>query len=126
MRLILFILKCVVGLLASLGFLIVAGVVALAIWADDAQPWVDAEPEIPETAVLSFDLAGGVTEGPSDDLFSQLPLGDVLTLREAVEALVSLCVTEEVDVLLLAGDVFDGDWKRVITVCEAEQLSLRF
>ncbi len=31
--------------------------------------------------------------------------------REAVRALVSLCLTEDVDVLLLAGDVFDGDWK---------------
>ncbi len=52
MRLIIFILKCVVGLLASLGFLVVAAVVALAVWADGAQRWVAAEPEIPDRSVV--------------------------------------------------------------------------
>jgi DNA repair exonuclease SbcCD nuclease subunit len=31
--------------------------------------------------------------------------------RRALENLVDLCVTEEVDVLLIAGDLYDGDWK---------------
>ncbi|WP_437575611.1 metallophosphoesterase family protein [Sorangium sp. So ce887] len=31
--------------------------------------------------------------------------------RRALENLVSLCLTEEVDLLLLAGDIYDGDWK---------------
>jgi DNA repair exonuclease SbcCD nuclease subunit len=35
--------------------------------------------------------------------------------RGAVEQLVALCLNEEVDVLLLAGDVFDGDWKDYAT-----------
>lgn len=31
--------------------------------------------------------------------------------RRALENLVSLCLNEEVDLLLLAGDIYDGDWK---------------
>ena len=87
MRLIMFILKCVVGLLASLGFLIVAAVVALAVWADGAKRWVAAEPEIADRSVLSLDLSDGLVEARSDNPFAQLSLGHVLTLREAVEAL---------------------------------------
>ncbi len=87
MRLVIFILKCVVGLLASLGFLMVAAVVALAVWADGAERWVAAEPEIPDRSVLSLDLSAGLVEARSDNPFAQLSLGHVLTLREAVEAL---------------------------------------
>lgn len=87
MRLIMFILKCVVGLLASLGFLIVAAAVALAVWADGAERWVAAEPEIADRSVLSLDVSAGLVEARSDNPFTQLSLGPVLTLREAVEAL---------------------------------------
>ncbi len=87
MRLVIFILKCVVSLLASLGFLMVAAVVALAVWADGAERWVAAEPEIPDRSVLSLDLSAGLVEARSDNPFAQLSLGQVLTLREAVEAL---------------------------------------
>ena len=87
MRLIMFILKCVVGLLASLGFLIVAAVVVFAVWADGAQPWAAAEPEIPDLSVLSLDLSAGLVEAHSDNPFAQLSHGQVLTLREAVDAL---------------------------------------
>ena len=31
--------------------------------------------------------------------------------RQAFESLVDLCVAERADLLLLAGDVYDGDWK---------------
>ncbi|WP_437276881.1 DNA repair exonuclease [Sorangium sp. So ce375] len=31
--------------------------------------------------------------------------------RRALENLVNLCLAEEVDLLLLAGDIYDGDWK---------------
>jgi DNA repair protein SbcD/Mre11 len=31
--------------------------------------------------------------------------------RRALENLVSLCLSEQVDLLLLAGDIYDGDWK---------------
>ncbi len=87
MRLIMFILKCVVGLLASLGFLIVAAVVALAVWAGGAQRWAAAGPEIPDQSVLSLDLSAGLVEARPDNPFAQISLGQVLTLREAVEAL---------------------------------------
>jgi predicted phosphodiesterase len=35
--------------------------------------------------------------------------------RRALEAVVDLCLTEDVDALLLAGDVFDGGWKDYAT-----------
>ncbi|KYF62554.1 metallophosphoesterase [Sorangium cellulosum] len=44
--------------------------------------------------------------------------------RRALENLVSLCLTEEVDLLLLAGDIYDGDWKDYSTgLFFASQLS---
>jgi DNA repair protein SbcD/Mre11 len=40
------------------------------------------------------------------------PVGRVRgATRRAVENLVDLCLTEDVEFLLLAGDIFDGDWK---------------
>ena len=87
MRLILFILKCVVGLLASLGFLVVAAVVALAVWADGVERWAAPEPEIADRSVLSLDLSAGLIEARSDNPFAQLSLGPTLTLRGVVEAL---------------------------------------
>ena len=62
MRLVMFILKCVVGLLASLGFVIVAAAVALAIWADGAER-LAAAPEVPERSILSLDLSAGLVGG---------------------------------------------------------------
>lgn len=35
--------------------------------------------------------------------------------REALQNLVALCLNEDADMLLLAGDVFDGDWKDYAT-----------
>lgn len=87
MRLVIFLLKCVVGLLASLGFVIVAAAVALAIWADSAERWAAAKVEIPDQGVLSLDLSSGLVEARSDNPLAQLSLGRVLTLRETVEAL---------------------------------------
>jgi protease-4 len=87
MRFILFVLKCVVGLLASIGFLIVAAAVALAIWADEVESLATAERQITDHSVLSLDMSAGLIEARSDNPFAQLSLGDTLTLREAVEAL---------------------------------------
>lgn len=45
--------------------------------------------------------------------------------RQALEGLVELCLAEGVDLLLLAGDVFDGDWKDYATgLFFARQMSL--
>jgi len=87
MRVVIFLLKCVVGLLASLGFIMVAAVVAFAVFADGVERWAAAEPEIPERGVLSLDLASGLVEVRSDNPLAQFSLGNALTMREAVEAL---------------------------------------
>ena len=81
-----FILKCVVGLLASLGFVIVAAAVALAIWADGAER-LAAAPEVPERSILSLDLSAGLVEARPDNPLARLSRGQMLGLREAVEAL---------------------------------------
>lgn len=87
MRLVIFLLKCVVGLLASVGFLVVAAVVVVAIWAHGLQRWAAAELEVPDQTVLSLDLSEGLVEARPDNPLAQLSLGQVLTMREAVEAL---------------------------------------
>ena len=86
MRLVIFLLKCVVGLLASLGFVIVAAAVALAIWVGGGERWA-ARIEIPDQSVLSLDLSSGLVEARSENPLAQLSLGQVLSLRETVEAL---------------------------------------
>jgi len=86
MRLVMFILKCIVGLLASLGFVIVAAAVALTIWADRAERWA-AAPEVPERSILMLDLSAGLVETRPDNPLARLTHGQVLGLREAVEAL---------------------------------------
>ena len=87
MRLIIFLLKCIVGLLASVGFLVVAAVVVVAIWARGLEHWAAAEFEMPDQTVLSLDLSDGLVEARPDNPLAQLSLGKVLTMREAVEAL---------------------------------------
>ncbi len=87
MRLIIFLLKCIVGLLASVGFLVVAAVVVVAIWARGLEHWAAAEFEMPDRTVLSLDLSEGLVESRPDNPLAQLSLGKVLTMREGVEAL---------------------------------------
>ena len=62
MRLILFIGKCLVGFLASIGLIVVAlGVLAGYGW-QEVRDWRTAETPVPARTVLTLDLAGGVAE----------------------------------------------------------------
>ncbi|MDZ7714157.1 MAG: signal peptide peptidase SppA [Rhodovibrio sp.] len=62
MRLILFIGKCLVGFLASIGLIVVAlGVLAGYGW-QEVRDWRTAETPVPARTVLTLDLANGVTE----------------------------------------------------------------
>jgi protease-4 len=62
MRLILFIGKCLVGFLASIGLIVVAlGVLAGYGW-QEVRDWRTAETPVPERTVLTLDLANGVAE----------------------------------------------------------------
>ena len=89
MRLILFILKCLVGILATVGLLIVAAAVAVGIFVSRGEPvpWDERAQEIPEATVLTVDLAEGVIETRPDNVLSRASLGDVLALRPGLEAL---------------------------------------
>ncbi len=89
MRLILFLLRCLVGLFAAVGFLVVAGFVALALFVGRAEPlpWDKGPTEIPETTVLTLDLAAGVVEMRPENPLTRASLGPVLVLREGLEAL---------------------------------------
>ena len=90
MRLILFFLKCVVGLLASIGFLVVIGSIVLGVIVTQLEPF-EWEPtkraEIPDSAVLTLDFAGGLIEDRPDNPLSRASLGDPVVLREAIDAL---------------------------------------
>ena len=87
MRVVLFLLKCLVGLFATIGFLVTLAVFAFSVGLRDAAPWQAEAPEVPEMAVLSLDLAGGVIEKRPDNLLSRASLGRIVVLRQVVAAL---------------------------------------
>lgn len=86
MRLILFIGKCLVGFLASIGLIVVAlGVLAGYGW-QEVRDWRTAETPVPERTVLTLDLASGVAE--------QAPMGPLagaadggVPIHQAIDAL---------------------------------------
>ena len=89
MRLIIFLLKCLVGLCAAIGFFAIAAAIALGVFVarSDLADW-ESEPEaVPESAVLTLDLAAGVIEVTPDNPLARASLGEILVLRESVETL---------------------------------------
>ena len=86
MRIVLFILKCLVGIFATVG-LIVIGLVAFGFWAGDSlkDTWSETE-EMPESAVLQLDLGAGISEAPSDP-FARFGFDSALSLRDTVDAI---------------------------------------
>jgi protease-4 len=87
MRAILFILKCIVGLFAAIGFLVVLAAAGLAILAYKSEPLQIARPEVPANAVLTLDLAPGVIELRPDNPLARASLRDAVALRDTVDAL---------------------------------------
>lgn len=87
MRLLIFLLKCLVGLFATLGFLMVAGVVAGVLLLREAEPLRPRALAVPDPAVLTLDLGDGLIEARPANPFSRLTWGGALVLREAVQAL---------------------------------------
>ena len=86
MRLILFIGKCLVGFLASIGLIVVAlGVLAGYGW-QEVRDWRTAETPVPERTVLTLDLAPGVAEqAPMSPLAGAADGG--VPIHRAIEAL---------------------------------------
>ena len=86
MRIVLFILKCLVGIFATVGLIVIAGIV-FGFWASDSlqDSWSDRE-EMPKSAVLQLDLGAGITEAPSSP-FGGFGFDSALSLRDAVDAI---------------------------------------
>jgi protease-4 len=87
MRVILFLLKCLVGLFATLGFLMVAAVVAgVVLWRQGGGLERFTE-QVPETTVLSLDLSQGLLEAKPDNPLARVSLRDTMDMRQFLEAL---------------------------------------
>src|SRR3546814_16528571 len=86
-RIILFLLKCLVGLLATVGFLLVAAVVAAALLIPRFEGLMPQLAAVPEQAVLVPDLSEGVIERSPASPPARAPPGGTMVLREEVEAL---------------------------------------
>jgi len=87
MRIILFLLKCLVGLLATVGFFLVALVVVASLAWEDLARLKPSAHETPETMVLVLDLTPGIVETKPDNPLSRASLGRVQGLRHTLEAL---------------------------------------
>ena len=89
MRVILFILKCLVGVFATLGLVVVLIGVLIGVLANKADKLhADVEP-LPDQAVLTLDLSKGLVESQPDNPFSRAALGhpqDLLSLLITLEA----------------------------------------
>ena len=101
MRVILFLLKCLVGLFATVGFLGVLAVVGLTLAVRESVPWERKTAELPEEMVLLLDLSGQVIETRPDNLLSRSSLGGMTVLRDTVDALERARKDERVKGLVL-------------------------
>ena len=101
MRVILFLLKCLVGIFATVGFLAVLAVVSLTLAVRESVPWERETVELPEEMVLQLDLSGQIIETRPDNLLSRTSLGGKTVLRDTIEALERARKDERVKGLVL-------------------------
>ncbi|MFQ5468294.1 MAG: S49 family peptidase, partial [Kiloniellaceae bacterium] len=101
MRIVHFLLKCIVGLFAAIGVLVVAAVVGLFVLWDRAEPLLIRVEPLPERAVLTLDLTGGIATTRPDNPLARVSLGAVPVLREVVDALDAAATDERVQGLFL-------------------------
>jgi protease-4 len=87
MRIILFLLKCLVGIFATVGLLVVAAAVGAGLFWRDIEDLKTVGTKVPDATVLTLDLAAGVVEARPDNFLSRASLGEVIVLRDAVQAL---------------------------------------
>jgi len=87
MRLVIFLLKCLVGVFATIGFLLVAGAVVAVLLLRETEPLGPSVAAVPDHAVLTLDLGDGLIETRPHNPFSRFTLGSALVLREVVQAL---------------------------------------
>jgi protease-4 len=87
MRLVVFLLKCLVGLLASIGLLIVVAAVGLGLMVSKLDQLRVEDGAPPEAMVLMLDLSTGVLEAQPDNPLARAALGHPPALIEVLEAL---------------------------------------
>ncbi len=89
MRLLIFLLKCVVGLFAAVGFLVAALILVASLFISEGElpSWAGGLEELPQESVLLLDLAEEVIETPPDNPLARASLGNAVVMREAVAAL---------------------------------------
>ncbi|SDG32892.1 signal peptide peptidase A. Serine peptidase. MEROPS family S49 [Limimonas halophila] len=87
MRLILFLLKCAVGFLASVGLIVILLAVAAGVAWEELKDFGPAEPEVPQRAVVSIDLTRGVAETPAANPLRRAAGDTPLVLRRAVDTI---------------------------------------
>lgn len=87
MRVILFLLKCVVGFLASVGVIVIAIAIALSVAWERFLEYGLPDEEIPQETILALDLTQGVLERRPDSPFARASVGRAVVLAETVEAL---------------------------------------
>jgi len=87
MRIILFFLKCIVGVLATLGLLVVAAVTATWFFWRQAEPLHVRNEPLPDAMVLTLDLADGLIDVKPDNPLSRISLGRAKVLREVLDTL---------------------------------------
>jgi protease-4 len=87
MRIIMFLLKSLVGLFAAIGFLIIAVLVAGGLFWRQLAPLAEREVSIPAATVLTLDLAAGIVETRSDNPLARASMGKVLVMRDVLRAL---------------------------------------
>lgn len=76
--------RFLVGFLATIGFVTLLSVIAFAVVVARLQP---SKPTLPEGIILSADLTRGLTEGPPQEGWRRLILGEKLSLRDFLDAL---------------------------------------
>ena len=82
-----FLLKCTVGLFATVGFLFIAAIVLAAVFAPRLDRLEAARRAVPDQAVLLLDLSDGIIEQRPDNALARASVGGALVLRDAVTAL---------------------------------------
>ncbi len=89
MRVVVFLLKCLVGLFAAVGFVVVVAVLWLGAIVSEAALWeqVSPEREVPDITVLALDFAGGVIETRPDNPLARAARRDVVVMRDSLAAL---------------------------------------
>ena len=87
MRMVVFLLKCVVGLFASLGFLMVAVILLVGVLVSKGERLQVRKVEVPETIVLHLDATAGIIESRPDNPLARASLGPVLELHKVIRML---------------------------------------